>query len=115
MKQMILVVLLLFVLALSSNIQIAAQGDGDDVTPPETILYERTDAAAPVEFDHAAHTEWNSCEDCHGGEEPLFSDTERSTEVLSKKDMYAGKTCGGCHNGQDSFAIMTGCKKCHVE
>ena len=80
--------------------------------PPEEITFTRTGNAAPSLFKHGSHGEANSCDDCHAGEKPLFPQ-KRSEEVYKMADMYAGKTCGACHDGKKAFEAKKSCAKCH--
>lgn len=91
----------------------------DEKEAPEFIKLDKTGKMAPVNFPHKKHAEaLGGCKDCHEGEKPLFNQ-KRSGEGLKMKDMYAGETCGKCHDGKMKvkdkavFAAKTGCMKCH--
>ncbi|MEK7288201.1 MAG: c(7)-type cytochrome triheme domain-containing protein [Elusimicrobiota bacterium] len=85
----------------------------------EFIVFDKTGKMAPVKFPHAIHGQKNGCKACHEGEKPLFTQ-KRSGVDMKMADMYAGKTCGSCHdgkkkdpNGKVIFAAKAGCMKCH--
>jgi c(7)-type cytochrome triheme protein len=91
----------------------------DPKDAPEFIVYDKAKMGA-VKFPHAAHAELlGKCEVCHGGETPLFP--QKKTEGMLMKDMYAGKSCGHCHDGKKKqgdkviFAAKGACTKCHVK
>ena len=78
---------------------------------PEFIVFDKA-KMGPVKFPHKVHGEMaGKCEVCHGGEAPLFP--QKKTEGMLMKDMYAGKSCGACHDGKKAFKAMGGCPKCH--
>ena len=97
----------------------AAEMKTDPKDAPEFIIYDKA-KMGPVKFPHKVHGEMaGKCEVCHGGEAPLFP--QKKTEGMLMKDMYAGKTCGSCHDGKKKqgdkviFAAKGGCVKCHVK
>ena len=84
---------------------------------PEFITFDKTNKMAPVKFPHKLHSEKaGGCKACHEGEKPLFAQ-KKSEAGLKMADMYAGKACGSCHDGNKEkghpFAAKTGCMKCH--
>ncbi len=40
---------------------------------------------------------------------------KKGGDVLTMKDMEAGKNCGACHNGTKAFSVKdpANCAKCH--
>lgn len=83
---------------------------------PEFLNYDKA-KLGPVKFQHKVHAELvGDCDACHGGKEPLFA---QEKSELKMADMYAGKTCGACHDGKKKqgdkviFAAKGGCMKCH--
>ena len=52
------------------------------------------------------------CADCH--QSGLFK-MKKGADVISMKEMEAGKNCGGCHNGTKAFSVKdaANCGKCH--
>ena len=62
-----------------------------------------------VTFPHKAHTEWLACPNCHPG---VFQ-MQRGADPISMAKIYAGEYCGRCH-GKVSFAVPTGCPRCHL-
>lgn len=84
---------------------------------PEFLTYDKA-KLGPVKFQHKVHADMlGDCDACHGGEAPLFA--QKKSEGLKMADMYAGKTCGACHNGKKKhgdkviFAAKGACMKCH--
>lgn len=61
-----------------------------------------------VTFPHKQHTEWLACANCHTG---IFK-MQRGGDPITMAKIYAGEYCGRCH-GKVSFAIPTGCPRCH--
>ncbi|NLI76695.1 MAG: hypothetical protein GX442_09675 [Candidatus Riflebacteria bacterium] len=76
------------------------------------LPFTRVGAAGPVTFRHAFHAGIHPCADCHEGATPLFP-MARAASAYLMADMYAGKTCGACHDGKKAFA-STGCARCHA-
>ncbi len=87
----------------------------DSARPPETLLFKKTGALAPVSFPHAAHAKRNACKDCHEGDSPIFPQKFSDETGMKMADMYSGKSCGACHNGakEKAFAAKGACMKCH--
>jgi len=66
-----------------------------------------------VVFDGKVHADkGNKCADCH--QSGLFK-MKKGADVLTMKDMEAGKNCGACHNGTKAFSVKdaANCGKCH--
>jgi len=69
--------------------------------------------AGKVVFDGKTHADkGNKCADCH--QSGLFK-MKKGSEVLTMKNMEAGKNCGACHNGTKAFSVKdaASCAKCH--
>lgn len=62
-----------------------------------------------VTFPHQAHTRWLACTNCHPG---IFH-MQRGADPITMAKIYAGEYCGRCH-GKVSFAVPTGCPRCHL-
>jgi len=62
----------------------------------------------PAIFSHSVHTAMFECGACHTG---LFK-FKKGGSGIKMDDIYKGKFCGKCHNGQTAFA-STECGKCH--
>jgi c(7)-type cytochrome triheme protein len=60
-------------------------------------------------FPHKEHTEWLTCANCHTG---IFK-MQRGGDPITMAKIYAGEYCGRCH-GKVSFAVPTGCPRCHL-
>ena len=67
-----------------------------------------------VKFDGAMHQKAvSSCKDCH--KEGLFPKMKQGAVKITMKDIYAGKFCGVCHNGQKAFEAKANCERCHIK
>ncbi len=69
--------------------------------------------AGKVVFDGKIHAgKGLKCADCH--QSGLFK-MKKGADVLTMKDMEAGKNCGACHNGTKAFSVKdkASCAKCH--
>ena len=67
--------------------------------------------AGNVLFSHTSHIALYRCGDCHTSR---FK-TGRSTTKVTMKEMEAGKSCGGCHEGKTAFTVADTCGSCHKE
>jgi c(7)-type cytochrome triheme protein len=78
--------------------------------PTKEITFIEKDAGN-VKFSHKNHTGLYKCGECH----TLIFNTTRSKSKVSMKEMEAGKSCGGCHDGKTAFSVATDkdCDKCH--
>lgn len=75
--------------------------------PHKDLIY-KPEGIGPVKFNHVFHANAFSCNDCHG---KLFK-MQKGGSKINMDDMYAGKSCGACHNGKAASAVMD-CAKCH--
>lgn len=67
-----------------------------------------------VKFDGAIHQKAvSSCKDCHKA--GLFPKMKQGSVKITMLDIYAGKLCGVCHNGQKAFDAKGNCERCHVK
>jgi c(7)-type cytochrome triheme protein len=67
-----------------------------------------------VVFDGKIHKEaGNSCKDCH--QEGVFPKMKQGTVKITMDEIYAGKFCGVCHNGERAFDAKANCNRCHVK
>jgi c(7)-type cytochrome triheme protein len=62
----------------------------------------------PAIFSHQLHTAIFNCNDCHIS---LFKYRKGSTK-MRMDDLYNGRYCGTCHNGEKAFSSME-CQRCH--
>lgn len=62
----------------------------------------------PAVFSHKAHTAMFECSSCHVA---LFK-YKRGGSGIKMDEIYQGKHCGSCHNGQMAFGSME-CQRCH--
>ena len=61
-----------------------------------------------VAFSHELHTAMFKCDDCHT---KLFT-FKKGGSGMKMDDLYQGKFCGVCHNGQSGFSVND-CQRCH--
>jgi c(7)-type cytochrome triheme protein len=67
-----------------------------------------------VVFDGTVHKEaGNKCKDCHSKE--IFPKMKQGTVKITMNDIYEGKLCGVCHNGERAFDAKSNCARCHVK
>ena len=95
---------------------ITKETDYRKVKPPGaygSILIERNTKAnetlRPVVFPHWAHRAKYTCNVCH----PDLGFAMKAGETdIKQADLEAGKYCGKCHNGTESFGLQE-CNRCH--
>lgn len=103
MRNMIVVVTAIS-LALLSNPAFAVSAD-------KTLQFKGS-ATGVVTFDGTIHQKAvSSCKDCH--KEGLFPKMKQGAVKITMKEIYAGKLCGVCHNGQKAFDAKGNCGRCH--
>ena len=51
------------------------------------------------------------CKECHNKD--TFPKMKQGTVTIKMSEIYAGKLCGVCHNGQRAFAAKGNCNRCH--
>jgi c(7)-type cytochrome triheme protein len=102
----------LIVLALVVIVTVAMSVSAFAVPAGKTVEFDGK-GAGKVVFDGKTHADkGNKCADCH--QSGLFK-MKKGGEVLTMKDMEAGKNCGACHNGTKAFGVKAKetCGKCH--
>jgi c(7)-type cytochrome triheme protein len=77
------------------------------VGPGKTVEFEK---GGKVIFDGKTHSV-AKCNECH----PAIFKMKKGADVMTMKDMEAGKFCGVCHDGAKAFAVKdaANCAKCH--
>lgn len=80
------------------------------VWPGQTITYEGGDSG-PVAFSGETHRQ--PCSTCHNKE--MFPRMQKGATPITMKAIDAGRLCGSCHNGEQSFASPGNCHRCHQE
>ena len=63
---------------------------------------------SPAIFSHEFHTAMFGCDNCHTS---VFK-FKKGGSGMKMDDIYQGKFCGKCHDGQTAFG-STECQKCH--
>ena len=82
--------------------------------PAEKTLEFSKSPMGVVTFDGALHREaGQKCKSCHNKE--TFPKMKQGTVVITMNDIYAGKLCGVCHNGERAFDAQSNCTRCHVK
>lgn len=98
------------ILALTLIIAAAFIGSALAVPAGKTVEF-KGGKMGKVVFDGKKHADaGNKCNDCH----PKIFEMKKGTAKITMKDMYAGKQCGTCHNGDKAFKAQM-CKKCHMK
>ena len=98
-----------FVLALVVVVTMAIAVSAFAVGPGKTVEFEK---GGKVVFDGKSHADKGAkCAECH----PALFKMKKGGDVLTMKDMEAGKNCGSCHNGTKAFGVKgpETCAKCH--
>jgi len=106
----LLVVMALASLTLFSVVTFAAE----EVFHGGDVLYSKPVKA--VLFSHKLHVEdmGFDCESCHDKLFEMASLAAEEKPDFNMDGLYAGKYCGGCHNGEMAFASNTQCARCHI-
>ncbi len=100
------------VLSLAVVVVIAMAASAFAVPAGKTVEFEGK-GAGKVVFDGKIHADKGlKCADCH--QSGLFK-MKKGADVLTMKEMEAGKNCGACHNGTKAFSVKdaANCGKCH--
>ena len=67
-----------------------------------------------VTFDGTVHKDAGAkCKECHNS--GMFPKMKQGTVKITMEEIYAGKLCGVCHNGQRAFDAKGNCARCHVK
>ena len=101
-----LTLLFVTVLLLSNSIALA-------VPAGKTLEFSKSPMGV-VTFDGTFHREaGQKCKSCHNKE--TFPKMKQGTVEITMNDIYAGKLCGACHNGERAFDAQGNCTRCHVK
>jgi len=77
----------------------------------KTVEFDAKDAGKVI-FDGKIHADkGNKCNACH----PAVFKMKKGADVITMKDLDAGKFCGTCHDGKKAFSTSdkAACAKCH--
>lgn len=67
-----------------------------------------------VKFDGTLHKDAGlKCGECHV--DGVFPKMKQGTVTITMDEIYAGKQCGVCHNGQRAFEAKGNCERCHIK
>ena len=101
------------VVAVTAVLYLIATGSAGAVGPGKNVEY----AGSPqgvVLFDGTTHKDAGlTCSDCHNP--AMFPAMKKGTVKITMNDLYAGKYCGRCHDGNKAFLIKDNCTRCHRE
>lgn len=104
MKKVCLLSSLLFTVVVSAALAV----------PPGKTLEFGHSSMGKVVFSGQAHKDaGHKCGDCHN--KKMFPKMKQGTVKMTMADIYAGKYCGACHNGDQAFAAKTACNRCHAK
>ncbi|NIQ95656.1 MAG: cytochrome C [Desulfuromonadales bacterium] len=82
--------------------------------PSGTIIEFSDNPMGKVVFNGMVHKDADiACKECH--KEGLFPKMQQGTVKITMEDIYAGRLCGVCHNGQRAFAAPGNCERCHIK
>jgi c(7)-type cytochrome triheme protein len=101
----------IFVLALVVVVTLVMAASVMAVPAGKTVEFDGK-GAGKVVFDGKLHAEkGNKCNACH----PAVFKMKKGADVITMKDMDAGKNCGTCHDGKKAFSTSdkAACVKCH--
>lgn len=83
------------------------------VPPGKTLSFSKSPLGA-VTFSGQIHKDAGvKCMECHNKD--VFPKMKQGTVEIKMADIYAGKYCGVCHNGQRAFEAKANCNRCHVK
>ncbi|PLX82999.1 MAG: cytochrome C [Desulfuromonas sp.] len=81
--------------------------------PPGKVLEFNKSPMGTVLFDGQKHKDAGAiCKDCHNKD--MFPKMKQGTINITMEELYAGRLCGVCHNGERAFGTKGNCTKCHV-
>jgi c(7)-type cytochrome triheme protein len=101
----------IFVLALVVAVTLVMAAPVFAVMSGKTVEF-NPKGADKVIFDGKIHADKGlKCKDCH----PAVFKMKKGADVITMKDMDAGKFCGTCHDGKKAFSTSdkAACVKCH--
>lgn len=80
---------------------------------PGMVLEFSDSPMGKVVFDGKVHKEAGAtCKDCHN--EGMFPKMKQGTVKITMEEIYAGRLCGVCHNGERAFGTSGNCSRCHL-
>ncbi len=83
------------------------------VPPGKTLEFSKS-SMGTVTFSGKIHKEAGiKCSECHNKD--VFPKMKQGTVTITMAEIYEGKYCGVCHNGQRAFEAKKNCNRCHVK
>jgi len=79
------------------------------VTASKELVFDKS-PMGKVTFSGKVHSAFK-CEECHNPE--MFPKKKQGTVSIKMANLYAGKLCGKCHDGNTAFKALGSCNKCH--
>jgi len=99
----------ILILAVVLAVALAFIGTAMAVPPGKTVEF-KGGPMGKVVFEGAKHAKAGlKCNNCH----PKVFKMKKGADKITMKEIYAGKFCGTCHNGEKAFKAKANCKKCH--
>ncbi len=99
----------ILILAVVLAVALAFIGTALAVPPGKTVEF-KGGPMGKVVFVGKKHADAGmKCNNCH----PKIFKMKKGADKITMKDIYAGKFCGTCHNGEKAFKAKANCKKCH--
>jgi len=81
---------------------------------PGMVLEFSNNPMGKVVFDGKVHKDAGLvCKDCHNKD--MFPAMKQGTVKITMQEIYAGRLCGVCHNGQRAFGTKGNCNRCHLK
>ena len=78
----------------------------------KTLEFDKS-SMGTVTFSGQIHKEAGvKCAECHNKD--MFPKMKQGTVQISMAEIYDGKFCGVCHNGERAFEAKKNCNRCHV-
>ncbi len=82
--------------------------------PPGRVLEFSESPMGKVVFDGKIHQEADlKCKECHNDQ--MFPKMKQGTVKITMAEIYAGRLCGVCHNGERAFGTQGNCNRCHIK
>jgi len=82
--------------------------------PPNKTLEFTDSSMGKVLFSGKVHSDAGvKCMECH--KQGVFPKMKKGTVKITMAEIYSGKQCGVCHNGQRAFEAKANCNRCHVK
>lgn len=99
-------------IALAALLAVTVPGKSLPAEEKSTHMTFRESSMGVVIFDCGDHQQSGMvCNDCHN--EILFHEMRFGSHRVALNDLFSGKYCGKCHDGERVFRILENCTLCH--